>query len=96
MPNLLPPQAIKLVMGPIEHGLAASERNLLESGVPIQAVIDMLMEHVVSLTSRIEPPGVRAEIVKQLVADIAPGVRRAVERRNTTPGGVILPKGRAA
>ena len=82
-------------MGPTEHALAAAERQLLESGVPIQAVIHMLMEHVVSLASYIEPPGVRAEIVKSLVADIAPGVRNAVEKRQTTKGGIIVPRNAA-
>jgi len=93
--TILPPEVIKKVLSPLNHALAAAERDCLEQGIPITALIDLVMEHAISLVAFVEPPGVRAEMVKQLIARISPDVRKHVEARQTTKGGIILP-GRAA
>jgi hypothetical protein len=55
-------------------------------------MIEMLLNHLSSVTAMVEPAGAREELVKQLVSAFAPMVRKHVDARNTTPGGVILPR----
>lgn len=85
------PIPAKLVLSPVDHGLAAMERTLLESGIPVHNVIEMLLNHAASVIAQIDPPGSREETVKGVVSSFSSMVRQHVDARHRTPGGVLKP-----
>lgn len=87
-----PPDVGKVVIDPLNYAFAAGIRQAISIGTPTHSVIEMLLNHVASVTAMVEPAGSREVLVKQIVAAIAPLVRKHVDVLNTTPGGVILPK----
>ncbi len=82
----------RILMEPINHGFAAATREALRQKVPAHWVIEMLLNHLASVVAMIEPSGAREELVKKLVMDFSPMVRKHVEARLTTPGGILLPR----
>ncbi len=93
MADNLPPNLGKIVLEPINHGLAAAERHALALGVPTHDVVEMLLNHLASVVAAIEPAGVRAATIEGLVENFSPMVRKHLEARQTTNGGIIIPKG---
>jgi len=83
----------RLLLEPINHGLASATRKALEMQVPAHSVIEMYLNHLASTVAMIEPAGAREETLKNLVSSFAPMVRRHVDARMTSPGGVIMPRG---
>lgn len=82
----------KILLEPLNHAIAAGEREALARGVPTHAVLEMLVNHLASVVAMVEPAGAREACLRDLVGSFAPLVRQHVERRYTTPGGVVLPK----
>lgn len=76
-----------LILRPVEHALAAAEREALAIGVPTHDVIQMLMNHLASIVACVEPPGVRAELTKDIMTNLGGLIRQHVERRY-----IITPK----
>jgi hypothetical protein len=92
LPNL-PPNLGKALLSPLNHALAAGEREALKVGVPTHDVVEMLLNHLASVVSMVEPPGARAALVEGLVENFAKMVRKHVEARQTTAGGIFVPNG---
>jgi len=86
---------VEAAMSPFDHGVAAMERQLLALGVPVEFLARVLMQHAASIIALVEPPGVRAEAMKELIGNFPQMVRRAKLSMATTAGGIIVP-GRAA
>jgi len=82
----------KAVLEPINFGLAASLRRALELGAPTSLILELLLNHLCSVAAMVEPPGAREGLIQDLVRSIAPMVNKHVDARQTTPGGVILPR----
>ena len=89
----LPPAAQAMLTDLISQGLGAQERRCLEAGVEVQQLIRVLLNHAASLAAVVAPPGMRAEVVAEMVASIPSLVRDHVGARTRTPGGVWLPPG---
>lgn len=89
----LPINLGKLVLEPWQHALAAGMRHALRVGVPVNNVIEMLLNHMASVVALVEPPGVRAALVKGLVESFPDMIRQHVDARQTTQGGVFIPPG---
>lgn len=87
------PNIGRTMLEPLNFGLAAATRKALELGVPAHEMIAMLFNHLASVVAMVEPPGAREALIRQLVADFAPMCKRHVDARNTTPGGIVLPRG---
>jgi hypothetical protein len=85
----------ELAMTPVDHGIAAMERQLLALGVPIPFLARILMQHAASIISLAEPAAIRHELMKELIGNFPAMVRRAQLASATTTGGVILPHARA-
>lgn len=81
----------KALLEPLNHALAAGERNALSMGVPAHDVVEMLLNHLASVVAMIEPPAVRSATIEGLVENFAVMVRKHVEVRSMTPGGILIP-----
>lgn len=92
-PPNLPVNLGKLVLEPWQHALAAGMRHALRVGVPTHDVIGMLLNHLASVVAMVEPPGVRAALVKGLVESFPDMIRQHVDARQMTSGGVFIPQG---
>lgn len=79
----------RILLEPLNHGFATAERVALKHGVPAEAVIEMVLNHLCSLVAMVEPAGAREETLKSVVASFAPMVRQHYQARHTTPGGII-------
>jgi hypothetical protein len=93
--SLPPTEALtawRILLEPVNHGFASAEREALKRGVPAHMMVELLLNHLASVVAMIEPAGAREATVTQLVKDFAPMVRRHVDARMTSPGGVILPR----
>lgn len=88
----VPKNIYQTMLEPLNHGLAVAERKALELGVPTDKVLEMLLNHLTSVLAMIEPAGARESAVKDVIKSIAPMTSRYVEARNTTPGGLLLPR----
>jgi len=87
----LPRNFHTLILEPLNHGLAAAERQALKQGVPAHDMINLLLNHMASVCAMVEPPQAREMLIKDLVASFGAMVRKHVEVRYTSPGGVFLP-----
>lgn len=96
VPPVIPENLGRILLEPLNHGMAAAERKALELGVPAHDMLNMLMNHLTSILAMIEPPGAREEAIKDVVRSVAPMTQRHYELRHMSPGGVILPKKNAA
>lgn len=83
----------KTILLPVNAALAAAEREALKLGVPTHEIIQLLLDHLTSIVGHIEPSGVRAQTLKDVVAAIPVLVKKHVELRHMTPGGIVLPRG---
>lgn len=92
MSEKMPENLGKTLLEPLNHAIAAGEREALKLGVPAHDVVEMLLNHLASVVSMIEPAGVRAATVEGLVAGFAPMVHKHVAARYTTPGGILTPR----
>ena len=81
----------KLILDPLNHALAAGERQALKVGVPTHDVVEFLLNHLASVVAMVEPAGARAATVEGLVANFAKMVTQHVDARKTTNGGVYVP-----
>lgn len=88
----LPANLGKALLEPLNHAIAAGEREALKIGVPSTDVIEMLLNHLASVVAMIEPAGARAATIEGLVAGFAPMVQRHVQARYMTPGGILTPR----
>lgn len=89
---VLPPNLGKAILDPLSHALAAGEREALKIGVPTHDVVEMLLNHLASVVAMIEPAAVRAVTVEGLVENFSLMVRKHVDARYMTPGGILVPK----
>ena len=89
----LPPGPSQMLVELVSLGLGAQERRCLEAGVPVEALIEMLLNHSASLAAIVEPPGMRAIVVQEIIDSIPTLVREHVAVRQRTPGGLWLPPG---
>jgi hypothetical protein len=90
-----PADLAKFALAPLDHAIAAGEREALKRGVPTHAVIEMLLNHLASVSAMVEPPQAREGLVRDVVGAFAGLVRQHVEARYTTAGGVLLPQPQA-
>lgn len=81
-----------LALGPVDHGIAAMERQLLGLGVPHETLARIMLNHAASIIALIEPPIVRAQVMKNLIGNFPEAVRLANLAASKTDGGVILPR----
>ncbi len=89
-PNPLPGNLGKLVLEPLDHGLASMARQALKLGVPTHNVVEMLLNHLASVVAMIEPPGARAATTEAVTSQFSGLVHQHVEARKTTAGGVRI------
>lgn len=82
---------ITLALSPVDFALAAAERQLLDLGIPIDVLVRFAMQHAASILALVEPPAVRAEMLKQHVSNFPTMVRNALLAQRTTGGGIIVP-----
>lgn len=82
----------KVVLDPLNYGLAAGCRRALEVGVPSHVMIEMLLNHLASVCAMVEPAGARETLIRDLVGSFAIMVNKHVDARYTTSGGVMLPR----
>ena len=95
MPEAPPkPNIVEAAMMPVDHGIAAMERQLLALGVPVTFLARVLMQHAASIIALVEPPAIRAQAMAELIRNFPAMVRRAQLASATTAGGVILPHAR--
>ena len=87
-----PKEVAKLLLEPLNHGLAAAERQCLKQGVPAHELINLLLNHLASVCAMVEPAQAREALIKDLVSAFGPMTRKHVDARHTTPGGVFMPK----
>lgn len=87
----LPENIGKIILDPMQHGLAAYERQALKLGVPAHDVVEMLLNHLASVVAMIEPAGARAATVEGLVAGFSTMVQKHLDARKMTAGGVFVP-----
>ncbi len=87
----IPANLGKFVLDPLNHAIAAGEREALKIGVPTNEVLEMLLNHVASLVAMIEPAGVRAGTITDVVKSLPELVQKHVEVRHTSAGGVFMP-----
>ena len=80
-----------VALGPVDHMIAAGERQLLALGVPHEVLAKIMLQHSASIVSLIEPPAVRAQVMQRLISNYPEAVRVALMAASKTPGGVILP-----
>lgn len=90
------PNISKAILSPLNHAIAAGEREALKVGVPTHEVLEMLLNHLASVVSLIEPPGAREAALKDVVGSFATLVKQHVDRRMTSPAGLHLPRPREA
>ena len=81
----------KLVLDPLNHAIAAGEREALKVGVPTHDVVEMLLNHLASVVAMIEPAGVRVSTIEGIIESFARLVRQHVDARLTSPGGIVHP-----
>lgn len=79
-------------LGPVDHGIAAMERQLLGLGVPHETLARIMLNHAASIIALIEPPIARAQVMQKLIGNFPEAVRLANLAASKTEGGVILPK----
>lgn len=82
----------KVLLNPMNHALALWARECFKLGVPGHSMIELYLNHMASVVAQIEPAGSREETVKQLVSTFPAMVSQHFAARNTTPGGIILPR----
>jgi hypothetical protein len=87
----IPTNLGKFVLDPLNHAIAAGEREALKVGVPASDVIEMLLNHLASVVAMIEPAGVRAETIKDVIRAFPGLVTKHVDARHMSPGGVFMP-----
>src|SRR5579863_231803 len=93
-PNRQQPDIAQIALGPFDHMVAAGERQLLSLGVPVDVMVRIMMQHAASILALVEPAGVRAEIMRNMIGNFPSMVRTAQLAASKTPGGVILPRAR--
>jgi hypothetical protein len=84
--------AWRILAEPLSRAIAAGCLEALKRGVPAQTILEIHLNQLTYTLAMIEPAGAREEAVKDIIRHIAPMTSRYVEARNTTPGGVILPR----
>ncbi len=91
--EVVPSNIGKMVLEPFNHAIAAGMREALRSGIQAHEVVELLLNQLTSVVGMIEPAGARELTVKAIVEHISPMVSTYVQKRSTSPGGVILPNG---
>jgi hypothetical protein len=91
IPPKIPANLGKFVLDPLNHAIAAGEREALKIGVPTEEVLEMLLNHVASVIAMIEPAGVRAGALMDANHALPELVRKHVEARHLSSGGVFMP-----
>lgn len=81
----------RLLLEPLNHGMAAAIRKSFELGVPGEKVIEMLVNHTASVVAMIEPAGAREGALADVLRHMAPMVQKHYDARHTTAGGVVKP-----
>jgi hypothetical protein len=81
----------KSLLDPLNHAMAAGERQAIKMGVPGEMIIEMNVNHLCSVLALIEPPQVREHMIAKICAEMASLVGQHVTSRNTTPGGIFVP-----
>lgn len=92
IPTQLPSNIGKAILDPLNHALAAGEREALKVGVPTHDVVEMLLNHLASVVAMVEPPQARALVVEGLVENFATMVRKHIDAMERSPGGIIVPR----
>lgn len=82
----------KFLLEPLNHGIAAANRQALKQGVQAHELIELHLNHLASVVAMVEPAGAREELIRQLVGSFASMVKQHVDVRYTTEGGVKLPR----
>ena len=91
VPPQIPENIGKFILDPFDHALASFERRALAQGVPVNKMIELLLNHLASVVAMVEPPGARQELIKGLVGSFSMMVKQHVDARHTTPGGIVHP-----
>jgi hypothetical protein len=81
----------KALLDPLNHAMAAGERQAIKMGVPGEMIIEMNMNHLCSVLALVEPVEVREFMIAKLCREMAGLVAQHAVAVRTTPGGVILP-----
>jgi phosphoribosylcarboxyaminoimidazole (NCAIR) mutase len=83
----------KALLDPLNHAMAAGERHAIKMGVPVEAILEMNMNHLCSVVAMIEPAPVREFLITKLCGEMAGLVSQHALAIRTTAGGVVLPSG---
>ena len=89
--TLSPRDIGKMLLEPLNHAIAAGEREALRLGIPARDMIEMQLNHLASLISMIEPTGVREQTTMDVISSLNALVVKHVEARL---GGLIVPSQR--
>ena len=93
------PQQVKraevadLMLQPLNHAIAAASRKALELGLSAEKLIELHLNNLASTIAMVEPAEVRAQALKDVQRFLPGLLRQHVDRKYTTPGGVIIPGG---
>jgi hypothetical protein len=81
-----------LAMILFSQSIQAQGRVLYEHGAPPLEIVDMLIEHACVILAGVEPAEGRTLLLQNIAKNMPGIVNRHHLRRNTTAGGVILPR----
>jgi len=87
-----PRDLAQIALSPFDHGLGATERQLLAVGVPAEILMTVLLQHAASILALIEPAEIRAQMLRNVIGNFPVMVRTAQLAASKTAGGVILPR----
>lgn len=90
-PPAIPLELGRFTLEPLSHAMAAGSRQALTQGVPIHELIEMHLNHLASVAAMVEPAAAREILIRDLVGAFAGMVKKHVDVRLTTPGGIVLP-----
>lgn len=86
----------RLALEPLNHAIAAGSRKALDLGIPVHQVLELSLNNLSSVIAMLEPAELRAEAMRDCIKAIPDLVRQHVDVRYTSPGGVLMPRGKGA
>jgi hypothetical protein len=78
---------------PVDHAIAAMERQLISLGFPLEMLVKMMMQHAASVVALIDSPTMRQEVMQKAIGNFPGQVKVALNAVSMTQGGIVVPKG---
>lgn len=88
---VLPDSLQRMMLEPLNHGIAAASRKALERGISAERVLELHLNNLASTLAMVEPPQARANALKDVQKALPELLRQHVDARYTTPAGIKLP-----